>query len=67
MSGPRLVGFEGDRSHQLCRSKIDRLATGECDYLIAIGENGSNSDVTTLWSTRDGGAQWRALVPQVNQ
>ena len=28
---------------------------------VVLGENGSNNDVTTLWGTSEGAAQWRAV------
>lgn len=33
---------------------------------VVLGDNGDESDESTLWSTRDGGAQWTAVVPRVS-
>ena len=33
---------------------------------VVLGEDGNNNDVSTLWSTSDGGAQWIAVVPETN-
>jgi photosystem II stability/assembly factor-like uncharacterized protein len=32
---------------------------------LVLGYNGYNNDVATLWSTRDGGTKWNAVVPRV--